>query len=166
MSYIPKYIIKRMFPRKKCLSMVEYEGDEWVKLMMVNVISPIEVPEGEIDLGGIDLPNKVGEYIDIKVNDINVEATKEILLNDVILVTDGEVHTWESIFEDGSAGGKTVPVGGKIELLIKKSAFPDEVKDLMEAGEEVEVSVHTTIDNPMDITVKAIVQDAGEYSPE
>ncbi len=165
MSYIPKYIIKRMFPKKKCLGIAEYDGDTWVRLMMVNVISPIEVPEGEIDLGDVELPEKVGDIIKIKVNGIDVPASEEILRNDVLLFAEGKKLTWKSIFEDHEAGGMMIPVGGTLKMLFRKSAFPEEVQDLMKEGKEVEVNVKTTIDGT-EITAQGIVQDLGEFDPE
>ena len=131
MSYIPKYVLKRMFKKDEALQVVNKDGEEWVQLQMVNVISPITVPEGKIDLGGLNLPADVGNFLSITVNDMDVPVSESILVNDVKLWESGNEHTWTSIFDEGSASGKTIAVGGKISLLIRKSVFPQEVQDAM-----------------------------------
>ena len=161
MSYIPKYILKRMFPKDTCLSIVKHNGEDWVKLTMTNVISPIEVPAGKLDLGNVNLPADADKLIKIQVNGLDVPVTGEKLVNDVMLIQGGKIHTWKSIFEEGSASGAMVPVGSKLALAIKKKAFPDNVLSQMKDGAEAEVAVSINIDNPTQITHKAVLNDKG-----
>jgi hypothetical protein len=165
MSYIPKYIIKRMFKKDECLSVVKYEGEDWVKLQMLNVISPIEVPEGNIDLGGENLPDGIGDMIKISVNGLDVPATKDMLLNDVSLWAGGDKFTWKTIFEDHAAGGKIIPVGGKLSLLLRKSKFPQNVQDLMVDGADAEVKVEANIGGSTTITAKAVLKVGADFDP-
>ena len=108
MSYIPKYILKRMFPKDTCLSIVKHNGEDWVKLTMTNVISPIEVPAGKLDLGNVNLPADADKLIKIQVNGLDVPVNGDKLVNDVALANAGKLHTWKSIFEEGSADRKSV----------------------------------------------------------
>lgn len=168
MSYIPKYILKRMFPKDTCLSLVKYKGAEYLKLVMTNVISPIEVPSGKLDLGTIKLPDDIGKMIKIQVNGKDVPATPQILVNDVMLVSgvDGKVHTFKSIFEQNSAAGTMISVGSKIGLLIKKSAFPAAVIAEMADGKEAEISV-VIADANVNINHKAVLNAKGaEFDPK
>ena len=162
MSYIPKYIIKRMFKKNECLKLVKSEGDEWVSLTMLNVISPIEIPEGDIDLGGANLPADIGNFLKIKINDTDLPVTPEILVNDVSLWTEGEKFTWKTIFEDHAAGGKTIAVGGKITILIRKGAFPAATQEQMVDGADTEVEV---IAEGTNIKMKVKFNGSGDFDP-
>jgi hypothetical protein len=167
MSYIPKYIIKRMFPKEECLQVVKKDGIEFIQVQMINVISPMTVPEGKIDLGGVKLPEDIGKYVKITVDGINCPVNGDNLTNDVMLFEQGNMHTWKSIFEQSSASGKTIPVGGKLTLLIRKSIFPADVQAKMKADAEVEVSVEVSIDNPVNISVKATLKKVGiDFDPK
>jgi hypothetical protein len=165
MSYIPKYIIKRMFPKDTALQLVQYEGEDFVQLQMINVLQPINVPSGPYDLGSINLPDGVGDYIHIKVNNVEAPVTPEILMNDVSLWSQGNKHTWQSIMEENSAAGATIPVGGKLTMLIRKSVFSQEVQDMMNDGADAEVSVEIKADNPTNITVPATMHVTGDFDP-
>ncbi len=162
MSYIPKYIIKRMFPRDTCLQLVKFKGEDYVRLEMLNVISPISVPAPPYDLGNLNLPADVGKFIKIAISGINVPVTPEIFLNDFSLWSQGKQHTWDSVMK-GSAAGVNIPVGGKLVALIRKKAFPKEVQAKMVDGAETEVKVDVTVDNPMSIAVTAVLHVTGEF---
>jgi hypothetical protein len=151
-----------MFKKDECLGVVMKDGEEWVQLQMINVISPITVPEGKIDLGGLNLPADVGNFLSIHVNDMEVPVSEDILVNSVELYQGGNKHTWTSIFDEGSASGVTIPVGGKLTLLIKKSVFPQEVQDAMTQGATAKVKVEVKIDNPISIEVEAELAHIGE----
>lgn len=155
MSYIPKYIIKRMFKRDECLALVKKDGIEWIQLTMLNVISPITVPEGKIDLGGVNLPADIDKMIKINVNGVDCPVNADMLVNDVELWESGNKHTWKSIFEGNSASGKTIPVGGKLSLLVKKKAFPPAVQDMMKANAVVKVKVDANMGGSMSIEAEA-----------
>ncbi|HMF33220.1 MAG TPA: hypothetical protein VKK79_17475 [Candidatus Lokiarchaeia archaeon] len=165
MSYIPKYIIKRMFPKETALQLVQYEGEDFVQLQMVNVLQPLTVPDGPYDLGSVNLPDGVADYLKLRVNGIDVPVTPEILLNDVSIWSQGTKHTWHSIMDENSAAGVSIPVGGKLTLLIRKSAFPQELLDLMADGIDAEVALEVKADNPMNFTVPATMHATGEFDP-
>jgi hypothetical protein len=154
-----------MFPKDTALQLVQYEGEDFVQLQMINVLSPIAVPSGPYDLGNLNLPDAVGDFIHIKVNGTDVPVTPEILVNDVSLWAQGNNHTWQSIMEENSAAGANIPVGGKLTMLIRKSAFPLEVQDMMSDGADAEVAVEVKADNPMNITVPATMHITGEFDP-
>ncbi len=153
-----------MFPRDTCLQLVKLKGEEYIRLEMINVISPLSVPAPPYDLGKIKLPEDVGNLIKITVSGINVPVTPEIFLNDFSLWSAGKQHTWKSVME-GSAAGVNIPVGGKLVALIKKKAFPKEVQAKMTDGTETEVKVDVTVDNPMSIAVTAVLHVTGEFDP-
>ena len=70
MSYIPKYILKRMFP-KDCVKKVE----GGVKINMVNVISPLSIDDG--------IPDNAEEHIDVMIDGeiIGPEKKKEMTIS-------------------------------------------------------------------------------------
>lgn len=132
MSYIPKYILKRMIPQD---AMKAAEGG--VEITLTNVISPLSVDEIP---AGIDPL----EYLEVKMDgeEISAEELKGLKLT----------------FEDTTIGidniedalGKTIPVGGQLKIF-----FPT---DKISAGEEHEVEVTIKTDNPINIKVSRTVQ--------
>ncbi len=96
MSYIPKYILKRMIPADA----VSNTEDGW-KVAITNVISPLSVDE---------VPDNVGDLFKITVDD------KEIDKKYLALAYENTVVTFEN---PKAAIGVTVPVGGVLELRCK-----------------------------------------------
>jgi hypothetical protein len=154
MSYVPKYIIKRMFPKDECLQVVTYEGKPWVQIQAINVFSPATVPD-HIDLGPVKLPDDAGKYLKISVNGTALPVTPEVLVNDVLIYVGGKKYTFNSIIKENAAAGLTLAVGGKLTILIKKSAFPKAIQDLLAKPGEVTILVEVVIDQPGSIEVKA-----------
>ena len=129
MSYIPKYILKRMLP-KDCL----VGTDDGVKINLLNVISPISIDE---------IPDNVIDYIDVMVDGESVG--QDILKGLKITFEDLTV----GIDNIADALGKTVPVGGSLVIAVPKK---------LEKGKEYEIEVIIKADNPIYIKVKRTVQ--------
>ena len=129
MSYIPKYILKRMLP-KTCLSL---DGD-MIKIEMVNVISPISVDE---------VPDDVLNYLAVKVNDTEVAD-----LSGLVLIWGDKEFTLSNIKE---LVGVTLPVGDKLTIKIPNSVG-------LKSGDKPTVEVTIKTDNPMNIKVDRVVQ--------
>lgn len=167
MSYIPKYVLKRMFKRDEALQVVKKDGKEFVQIQMINVISPMAIPEGKIDLGGVNLPQDIGKFLKIKVNEADVPVTPSVLTDQVEIYEQGNKHTWDSVMNKASAGGKTIPVGGKLTLLIDKAAFPANIVDMMKPNAVLKVKVEATVDNPMVIEVECELKKVGvDFDPK
>ena len=132
MSYIPKYILKRMFP-KDAVKKVEGGG---VEITMVNVISPLSVDE---------VPEDVENYIDGAIDGkaIDKAAMKEKLR---FTVNDEKTFTYANAQE---FAGYVIPVGGKIKIFLP-------VTDI-EAGEEHEFEIKIATDNPFELSFKRTV---------
>jgi hypothetical protein len=93
MSYIPKYILKRMIPEDA----VQNTDYGW-HVSITNVISPLAVDE---------IPDNVMDLFKISVDGEEIDKTKASLAYEDKVVT----------FEDPTAAlGITIPVGGVIEL--------------------------------------------------
>ncbi|MHA1791833.1 MAG: hypothetical protein ACTSVI_04250 [Promethearchaeota archaeon] len=101
MSYIPKYILKRMIA-KDAVKNTDYG---W-KVEIKNVISPLSVDE---------IPDNVIDLFTITVDDEEVDKTKISLSFE-----DKEV----TIDNPQAALGVTVPVGGVLELRYKGDPLP------------------------------------------
>jgi hypothetical protein len=160
MSYIPKYILKRMFPKDEALQIVTYEGKKCVYLQAINVISPISVPD-HIDLGPVKLPDDIGKYLKISINGKATTVTPDILVNKVSLWNGGKKHTFNSIFKENSAAGLTIAVGGKLTMLIEADAFPADIIAMMDKPGEIEVTVEVALDNPINVSVKVNLTKIG-----
>lgn len=125
MSYIPKYILKRMLT-KDCLKL---EGD-MIVIEVINVISPISIDE---------IPEDVLNYLEVKV-DGNVLPD----LSGLRLSAQGKEFSLSNIKE---AVGLTLPVGEK--LIIKMPNTPGVKK-----GETHTVDVTIKANNPISITAE------------
>ena len=132
MSYIPKYILKRMVP-KDAVKKVE----NGIEIHMVNVISPLSIDDG--------IPDDAENHVNFKVNgeDLSPELKKQITFT----LEGGDSYSIENAKE---FEGVVIPVGGKLVI----SAPVTNV----EAGEthEFEVVIHT--DNPFQVKIKREVQ--------
>jgi hypothetical protein len=159
MSYIPKYIIKRMFPKNKCLKVVQKDGKQFIQVQMVNILSPIEVPDNlKSEIGDLDL-NTAADNLKIAVNGKSIPVTIEGVRNSVELWTQGKGYTLDGILNENQAGGLTLPVGGKITLLIGTDMPGLDFPSLMSGPGDYEVAVEWTGDGPMNIKVKGILSE-------
>ena len=129
MSYIPKYILKRMLP-KNCI----VGTDDGFAINLVNVISPIAIDE---------IPDNVVDYIDVTING---ESVGQDILKGLTITFDDITVGLNNIAE---ALGKTVPVGGKLVIKVPKK---------LDKGTEYEIEVIIKADNPINIKVKRTIQ--------
>lgn len=131
MSFIPKYILKRMLP-ENCVRGVENGG---IEISMVNVISPLTIDE---------VPDNVLDYVEAKIDGKLVP--KDIIAK-IKLEFEGQVFTLSNA---KTALGKTLPVGGSLKIT---------VPDLgLKVGEEHEINVIIKTNNPIDIKASRVIQ--------
>jgi len=130
MSYIPKYILKRMLP-KDCVK----STDEGLKIQMINVISPITIEE---------IPDNVLDYLEVVIdgNPVGNDVKEKIEVG-----FEGEKATFGTL---KNYIGRTIPVGGTLDIFIP-------VKGL-KSGEEHEFDITIKSDNPFNIKVKRTIQ--------
>ncbi len=130
MSYIPKYILKRMIPKDA----VKIDGDD-VVIDATNVISPISIDE---------IPDDVLNYLEVQVDgEVVLSGDKPELAKGLKLMFDEKAFTMDNIQD---AVGETLPVGGKLKII-----FPNSLG--LAAGEEHTVEVLIKTDNPISIKV-------------
>jgi hypothetical protein len=126
MSYIPKYILKRMLPADCCKAVAG-----GVEITMVNVISPISIDE---------VPDNVLDYVDVKVDGKALDtATK----SKVAIEFEGQKYT---LGNAKAVAGKTIPVGGTLKVFAPVSG--------LKKGETHKVEVIIKLDNPIQIEVE------------
>ena len=130
-QYIPKYIIKRMFP-KDCAKKVE----GGVEITMMNIISPIKVTEE-------GLPEDIESYINAKIDGkpISDEVKKGIALT--ILDKKYDLNNFQEL------AGVTIPVGSPIKIFAPYTE--------VEVGEEHEVDIDIT-ETDFKFTVSRVIQ--------
>ncbi|MBD3186580.1 hypothetical protein GF325_07125 [Candidatus Bathyarchaeota archaeon] len=126
MSYIPKYIMKRMFPKD---AVKKINGG--LEITMINVISPLSVDE---------VPDDVENYIEASIDGkpVDKEALKENLK---ITVDEDKSFTYKNAKE---FAGYVIPVGGKIKIFVP-------VEDI-EPGKEHEFEIIIKTDNPFQLS--------------
>ncbi len=120
MSYIPKYIIKRIFP-PDCIKL---KGDG-VELTFNNVLSPMQVekiPEGEAYLARYS--------IKVDGNEVPMEVMKKAKVT-----VNGKVYASTNIKE---MEGQVIPAGGKIVIFAPVTEFAGKK---LKKGEEHEFHV-------------------------
>jgi hypothetical protein len=102
MSYIPKYILKRMIPKDA----VKLVGND-LELTMVNVISPISIDE---------VPDDLLNYLEVKIdNEVVLGADKKDAANGLKIKWEDKTFTMANVKE---AVGLTLPVGGNLVVII------------------------------------------------
>lgn len=131
MSYIPKYILKRMFP-KDCVKKVE----GGVKINMVNVISPLSIDDG--------IPDNAEEHIDVMIDGeiIGPEKKKEMTIS-----VDDKTYSVDKAKE---FEGVVIPVGGQVEVFLPVD---------LSAGDKHQFDITIQTDNPFHIKVDRKVQE-------
>jgi hypothetical protein len=131
MSFIPKYILKRMIP-EKCVKGIEKGG---IEISMVNVLSPLTVDE---------VPDNVLDYIEAKIDGKLVP--KDIIAK-IKIEFEGQVIT---LGNAKSVLGKTLPVGGTLKVTVPELG--------LKKGEEHEINVIIKTNNPIDIKASRVIQ--------
>ena len=157
MSYIPKYILKRMFPKDKCFRLMSKSGGEatQVRLTMVNVMGAISIPD-KIDIGGLTTED-LAKGITIKLNGTAINVTKELIETGVTIIHSGVEYDWNALFVEHKAAGITVAIGDKLAMNI---TLDDQMKSLLKPGSiEIDVTVEVggttkvthTVDLPAEV---------------
>ena len=113
MSYIPKYILKRMFPAD-CIKKVE----GGIEITMVNVISPITAK---------DLPDDVSDFIVAKIDGNQIPAD---IIRGLVVTTNGNKYDASNLKE---LNGQTLPIGGSLTFFVP---YED-----VQSGEEHEIDL-------------------------
>ncbi len=165
MSDVPHYLLRRMYPRDKCLQIVKYKNEDFIQLLFINVIAPIAIPAPPYDLGNLKLPDDIGKILHIYINGINVPLTPKFLMDDVVFWFAGKEHTWKSVMEESSAANAVLAVGGKVATLIRKKSFPKEVQDTLLDRTETELKVEVSLENPKIFSVIAVLHITGDFDP-
>ncbi len=98
MSYIPKYVLKRMFPND-CMKKVA----GGIEVTMINVISPITAKE---------MPANIGDFLLAKVD--GKPVPKEVLQGLVVRI-DGKNYSEDNLCD---LNGQTLPVGGTLTFFV------------------------------------------------
>ena len=129
MSYIPKYILKRMFAKD---AVKKVEGG--VTITLTNVISPLSVDE---------VPEDVENYIELSVDGNPIPEDKKKQFK--IILEDGTEYNIDNAQE---FAGQVIAVGSKVSVFA-----PLDVN----VGEEHEFGVLIKTDNPFELTVKRTV---------
>ena len=128
MSYIPKYILKRMFP-KKCVVVV----DGGVNVEMINVISPMALDE---------IPGDAINYLDVLIDGVKLSDDDK---NKVSLTLDEKTYTFANMKE---FEGTTIPVGGILKIFVPCAVA---------SGEEHEFDVKIATDSPFEVKFKRTI---------
>lgn len=129
MSFIPKYILKRMFP-DGCAKIVP----NGVEITMVNVISPLGIDDG--------VPESAENHIDVVIDGkpLDTESKKKITLT-----LEGKTY---SVSKAKEFQGVIIPVGGTVKVFLPVQ---------LEAGKEHDFDITIKTDNPFHIKVAKIV---------
>ncbi|GAB4315453.1 MAG: hypothetical protein Kow0069_17330 [Promethearchaeota archaeon] len=108
MSYVPRYIMKRIVPMD-ALANYDTTGDgrpDHVGLTYVNLLAPLEIPQ---DLDPDDLISQLKE---VAIDDAPLD--REAVLAGQVWY-EGEKFTLENL---AAAAGRTVPIGGRLLILL------------------------------------------------
>ena len=107
-SYVPKYIIKRIIPKDAVVNL-DMNGDgkaDAVGVKYVNVISPLEIP------ANISKQELLSQFVSVNIDsEIYTDFTK------LRLWFDNEVFSFGDI---DKLLGKTLPVGGFVIIIVDK----------------------------------------------
>jgi hypothetical protein len=107
MSYVPKYIIKRIVPNN-AVANLDLNNDKKVDAVgvkYINVLTPMELP------ADLDIESLKKEFVCVSIDGKEYKD-----LNDLMLFFEGELLTLKDI---NKLKGKTLPVGAKVVIVIK-----------------------------------------------
>lgn len=135
MSYIPKYILKRMIPVDALKAV-----DGGAELTFINVISPLTLDEIPADV-----TEKIDEYVEITVD--GTPLTKaEMEKISIRAVAEGLPEKSFTLANAKEIEGFTIPVGGKLFITVPS--------DKIKKGQTHEISVLIRTDNPFSFKVE------------
>jgi hypothetical protein len=122
MSFIPKYILKRMFPEDAFKAVAG-----GLEITMVNVISPLSVDE---------VPDDVENYLEATVNGVKVsDADKK----KIKIITSKKTFTMANAKE---FAGFVIPVGEKLKVFVPGK---------FNKGDEPEVGITIKTEHPFEL---------------
>ncbi|HME56189.1 MAG TPA: hypothetical protein VKM55_28560 [Candidatus Lokiarchaeia archaeon] len=128
MSYIPKYILKRMFPDDSFKKV-----ENGIEVTMINVLSPLSVDE---------VPDDVMNYLEASIDGTPVaDEDKE----KIEITTGGNTYTIANAKE---FAGVVIPVGGTIKVFIPCD---------LEEGSEHEFGINIKTEHPFLLNVKRTI---------
>jgi hypothetical protein len=125
MSYIPKYILKRMIPKDAVKAVAG-----GVEITAVNVISPISVDE---------VPDDVINYLEVEMDGVKISENQKKGLK--IFVAEKEYN----LANAKDLVGQTIPVGATIKIFAPV---------VLEKGSTHKVNVVIKTNNPINIEVE------------
>ena len=128
MSYIPKYILKRMFPEDSFKKV-----ENGIEVTMINVISPLSVDE---------VPDDVVNYIEAIVDGTPITAEDK----EKVTISTGD-NTY-AITNAKEFAGVVIPVGATIKVFIPCD---------LEEGSEHEIGITIKTEHPFELSVKRTV---------
>jgi hypothetical protein len=129
MSYVPKYILKRMLPTD-CVKSV----GTGIEITFINVLSPITIEQ---------IPDNVLDFLEFKIN--GKEVANDVK-SKIKIAMENEVATIENM---RTYIGRTIPVGGKLVINIP---LP------LEKGIEYDFEITIKTEHPFNIKVQRVVQ--------
>ncbi|GAB4311156.1 MAG: hypothetical protein Kow0069_11450 [Promethearchaeota archaeon] len=133
MSYVPKYILKRMIPADAMRAV-----EDGVEITVVNVLGPLAIDE---------IPDDYMSYLDkLQVKVDGTPLTEEQKAG-IKIKHEGEVFDRDNLKE---AVGRTVPVGGKLVLFAPVTGLA--------VGEEHEVEIRVELDSPFEVKFARVLQ--------
>ncbi len=122
MSYIPKYIMKRMFPEDAFKAV---EGG--LEVTLVNVISPLSVDE---------VPDDVENYIEATVNGVKISDADKMKIK---IITSQKTFSLTNAKE---FAGVVIPVGDKLKVFLPGK---------FSKGDEPEISITIKTEHPFEL---------------
>jgi hypothetical protein len=129
MSFIPKYILKRMFP-DGCAKNIT----GGVEITMVNVISPLGIDDG--------VPESAENHIDVLIDG---KPLGPDLKKKITLTVEGKTYM---ISKAKEFQGVIIPVGGMVKVFLPIA---------LEKGKEHDFDITIKTDNPFHIKVAKVV---------
>ena len=133
MSYIPKYILKRMLP-PDCVK--EVKGG--IEISVINVLSPLSIDEIPADY------KNYLDYLELVVDGKPVPNEKKAGIK---IVYNDKSYGMDNLTE---AIGQTIPVGGSLKLFAPL--------DWLKKGEKHQIDINVKLDNPISIQIEREIQ--------
>ena len=136
MSYVPKYVLKRLIPEKA----VKLVGGD-IQVEMVNVLTPIPFSM---------IPGEFVDLVEIKVDDkVVVDSSKPEVAEKAKIIWNGKDYALKNIKEVADG---TLPVGDKMTIVIP-NIFGFKV------GETHTMELTVKIDSPINIKFERTISE-------